>query len=82
MSHSTSRRNLLQSLFGGFGCLGLASVLAREEALVKLRGTYPPAADRHTTTTTAPSPDAAHSRALEAHRSRPVPGDHDDGSNR
>src|SRR4249920_1752211 len=32
MSHPTSRRNLLQSLFGGFGCLGLASVLAREEA--------------------------------------------------
>src|SRR5438093_1499011 len=40
MSHSTSRRNLLRSLFGGFGCLGLASVLAREEARAATAGHY------------------------------------------
>src|SRR5262245_56248813 len=32
MSQGTSRRNMLRSLFGGVGCLGLASILAREEA--------------------------------------------------
>ena len=32
MSHPTSRRNMLRSLFGGVGCFGLASVLARGEA--------------------------------------------------
>ena len=32
MSHFTSRRNMLRSLFGGFGCLGLASIMAREES--------------------------------------------------
>src|SRR5215470_3940090 len=32
MSQFASRRDMLRSLFGGFGCLGLASILSREEA--------------------------------------------------
>src|SRR6476619_5691533 len=40
MSRLTSRRNMLQSLFGGFGCLGLGSALAREEARTATAGHY------------------------------------------
>src|SRR6267154_2653558 len=40
MSHPNSRRNMLRSLFGGFGCLGLASALAREEAQAATAGHY------------------------------------------
>jgi hypothetical protein len=32
MSHHLSRRNLLRSMFGGVGCLGLAGILARDKA--------------------------------------------------
>src|SRR4051794_24242679 len=40
MSQFTSRRSMLQSLFGGFGSLGVASVLAREETRSATPGHY------------------------------------------
>src|ERR1700749_10197 len=40
MSYCGSRREMLKSLFGGVGCLGLASVLARDEARAATPGHY------------------------------------------
>src|SRR5262245_2519985 len=40
MSHFASRRDMLQSLFGGFSSIGLASVLTRDEARAATVGHY------------------------------------------
>src|SRR5262245_18066803 len=40
MSHLTSRRDMLRSLFGSLGCVGLASVLTRDEARAATVGHY------------------------------------------
>src|SRR6185436_21025563 len=40
MSHPFSRRSMLQSMFGGVGCLGLASILSGERAQAATAGNY------------------------------------------
>src|SRR6478735_7415224 len=40
MSFAFSRRNLLRSMFGNLGCLGVASVLARDVAPTATAGSY------------------------------------------
>lgn len=40
MSFALSRRNLLRSMFGNLGCLGVASVLARDAAPSEAAGSY------------------------------------------
>ena len=40
MSHTSSRRNLLRSMFGGLGCLGLVDMLSRERAQAATVGNY------------------------------------------
>ena len=41
MSHPFSRRSMLQSMFGGVGCLGLASILSGERAQAATAGVLP-----------------------------------------
>src|SRR5215471_17308308 len=40
MNHLSSRRNMVRSLFGGIGCLGVASILGREQSRSASAGHY------------------------------------------